>query len=1031
MSTSKSRYRSDDVRRIGPNDSDPFGHRDYANAIVKALEDFPPRFTLGLFGPWGSGKSTILEEVGRQLREESPTKTAFVMFDAWRFEGDSLRRELIREVGTCLERQKALRDGFDLKEHTEVFGSDTTTTERPGLKLEWGSIQNGLVAAALAVVAAAAFLVLIPKLGASKTTTLQFLVAIAGALTTFTLVALRQVVVPEPVQKTRRRLEFPDEFAANFKTLLDNVSAERLVIAIDNLDRCSPARVTEILSSIKTFLEPALDEKSESKRTLKKLYFIVAADDAALRRHLTAQELGHSADGSSPDEGESLPEEVRSAVNEYLRKFFGASLRIQELLDEDVRAFTEEELAEFVEAHGIGKELRKELIEMTSQALKRNPRRIKQFVNNLQLRLEMLDARRTQKRVLLEVDERVVAKLAIIEEEFPSDFERLQGEPALLRTWHDEVRVAGGKSSLDPDLADFLRFTDDIQPRDIRAYLSLKQTIDELQLPRYGEFVDFLDGGDVENLQHLLADEEGDEAKYAAAACRHFQDQRRRGAWGRAHNTLRSVVEIPLLHGSEGDLFKQILRSTMREPHLEERLTQLEPGSLLEVAVRHDLPPSDMRLLIGALVSGMDPKQSSEVRRGIAEALTRFPQEVDERMRARIRRTLDSEGVRSDLDSYVSLGEALPEVLSEETLDVALGRLEESGRTNALRASSAYRIALAMLRWRHDAERLDRFLQLVRPTLDAQLGSGSEELGVLAMNLVEVLDGAGETPTVNDLSAWLSSNLDGLPPGSNRSVLPILELGFSLCRASPSADVGAGPKLASWLFDFEDGDRIVAWLSERFERLPPEFAKKTRELVVGAMAGRSASLSPAQGEKLAALHGKERQREMRREAVAAAIADGQVEAVRTLTAKLGEDERKGLIADALAAVKDSAPSHLGEAAFLVDQRSLLGGTQRFELATALTQTIYDHRDKVLTAAPLIGKIELDDPDLRRQVVEHLLQAEADMVDRENREAVLRATWSAAGNRASKARSLAQARLKEIAANDPDLGDFARELLDLD
>jgi hypothetical protein len=46
-------YRSDSLRSLETEESDPFGHRDYANTVVAELADFPSQFTLGLFGDWG------------------------------------------------------------------------------------------------------------------------------------------------------------------------------------------------------------------------------------------------------------------------------------------------------------------------------------------------------------------------------------------------------------------------------------------------------------------------------------------------------------------------------------------------------------------------------------------------------------------------------------------------------------------------------------------------------------------------------------------------------------------------------------------------------------------------------------------------------------------------------------------------------------------------------------------------------------------------------------------------------------------
>jgi KAP family P-loop domain len=71
--------------------TDAFGHRDYAAVVVQTLLAAEAPFTLGLYGPWGVGKSTIIYEVGRQLASED---CAFVEFDAWRYDSDALRTRI-------------------------------------------------------------------------------------------------------------------------------------------------------------------------------------------------------------------------------------------------------------------------------------------------------------------------------------------------------------------------------------------------------------------------------------------------------------------------------------------------------------------------------------------------------------------------------------------------------------------------------------------------------------------------------------------------------------------------------------------------------------------------------------------------------------------------------------------------------------------------------------------------------------------------------------------------------------------------
>ena len=59
-------------------DRDAFGHSDYVRALASIVTDDEAPSTVGVFGPWGVGKSTIVEG----LPSELPEGTAYVYFDA-------------------------------------------------------------------------------------------------------------------------------------------------------------------------------------------------------------------------------------------------------------------------------------------------------------------------------------------------------------------------------------------------------------------------------------------------------------------------------------------------------------------------------------------------------------------------------------------------------------------------------------------------------------------------------------------------------------------------------------------------------------------------------------------------------------------------------------------------------------------------------------------------------------------------------------------------------------------------------------
>ena len=119
--------RAHDFERAG---RDAFGHKEVAQVLTSAVRAAPSPTTIGLFGPWGSGKTSILLETRRLLSREAPD-SAFVIFDVWRYEGDSLRRAFLSDVS------QQLKDGGWLKRYfsrvdllKELLTDRTTPSDR-------------------------------------------------------------------------------------------------------------------------------------------------------------------------------------------------------------------------------------------------------------------------------------------------------------------------------------------------------------------------------------------------------------------------------------------------------------------------------------------------------------------------------------------------------------------------------------------------------------------------------------------------------------------------------------------------------------------------------------------------------------------------------------------------------------------------------------------------------------------------------------------------------------------------------------
>lgn len=56
----------------------------YTNAIVNIVKNSHPKFTVGLFGDWGTGKTTLMNSVYNILKEDN--SSVLVRFETWRYE---------------------------------------------------------------------------------------------------------------------------------------------------------------------------------------------------------------------------------------------------------------------------------------------------------------------------------------------------------------------------------------------------------------------------------------------------------------------------------------------------------------------------------------------------------------------------------------------------------------------------------------------------------------------------------------------------------------------------------------------------------------------------------------------------------------------------------------------------------------------------------------------------------------------------------------------------------------------------------
>lgn len=336
-------------------------------------EGISPPFIIGLFGPWGSGKSSVLKLLEDEAKELDRVVT--VQIDAWKKSKDSFLRDFLRGIANKLNAERIINTN-----KKEDF-IDRITKKKLDQKTMW-ELKSPVKRALIYLVVSSIILIpgawaisylmqwhkLIDSITLPPIWVFQF--ALAGLVTFLVHLVITEGKVQNTSSSEPMDVTDPFKFRAIFSELVGAVSkkGKQLCISIDNLDRCEPDEAIEIMRRIKTFM---VDDKDKPSVT-----FIVACDDEALEKHLR-----------------QCFRQERSAAKEFLRKFFNVSLRIPGIHPSDMHDFIDSQLLDIFPSNGliaITEEQRKHLRLIVFASFSKTPRQVKQFINQLAAKLYLL-----------------------------------------------------------------------------------------------------------------------------------------------------------------------------------------------------------------------------------------------------------------------------------------------------------------------------------------------------------------------------------------------------------------------------------------------------------------------------------------------------------------------------------------------------------------------------------------------------------------------------------------------------------------
>jgi hypothetical protein len=363
-----------------PAKADLLGFDTVVTAVDRALavDDLDP-LTVGIHSPWGGGKTTVLGLLQEHLDRDATY--VVVRTDPWEYDEQiDVRGTLIAEVLHALEARFAQSADTKAKVRNLI---DRISWSRVGVLVAKGAI------------------------------TMQW-----------NPTEIVEVFTPKPRETPESMAGFRDAFAA---LLHDLRTVRRVVVLVDDLDRCLPDAVMAALEAIKLFL------------SVPKMAFVVAADQDMVRNAIAA----------------SLDASGRSDVfaNRYLEKIVQLPISLPRLTAEEAETYIallltawaspDRPAYDAVVEHCRARRrtgqspllanldqldyrpnadlllLAGRLAAGLSADRVSNPRQIKRFLNAFGVRAEIA------KTHGITVAPEVIAKLLLLEDRFPADFERL------------------------------------------------------------------------------------------------------------------------------------------------------------------------------------------------------------------------------------------------------------------------------------------------------------------------------------------------------------------------------------------------------------------------------------------------------------------------------------------------------------------------------------------------------------------------------------------------------------------------------
>lgn len=463
--------------------------------------------SIGVSGNWGSGKSSMVKMIGKELekKDDEKQKYLFLEFNAWLYQGyDDAKAALLQAVTKKLSDEMKKRK---INESTEESDKKLWNRFKKFAKrVDWFKVSKltvpllaGLIPGAMPAGALATLFFSVKDSVENQENKDENAKAISASLSSV-FSGFEDILKDEETKTATQQIE---ELRSDFEEILEKLDI-KLVVLVDDLDRCLPETAVSTLEAMRLLL------------FVKRTAFIIAADEQMIRNGVRAHfgnvDLSDDLVTSYFDKLIQVPitvprlgipevkaymyllflemevrknnvsEDEQKNVQEYLEKALsrawekGISLSdAQDILKNDKAKRAMEKYK------SIADQLAGILV--TSNKIKGNPRLIKRFLNALEIRKKVAASNE------MTIDSGILVKMLLFERcASGSAFEYLaeivsnakEGKTEIIESLEEELKKGNTYASPDPRwnddfIKEWLLLEPNLSGSDLRPYLYLSR----------------------------------------------------------------------------------------------------------------------------------------------------------------------------------------------------------------------------------------------------------------------------------------------------------------------------------------------------------------------------------------------------------------------------------------------------------------------------------------------------------------------------------------------------------------------------